>query len=102
MTQLEMAIAAQENPWQDLLWFDWRYMPDDTDIEWSGMEDDEPMVDWYGEVLPLSHFIGHEGFEDECPDCDEDDAEWLRDQGIIDEDGFVVDSLEFDDFDFEE
>lgn len=81
MTQLEMAIAAQENPWQDLLWFDWRYMPE-VDMEWSGLEDDETMVEWFGVLLPLSHLTGDcsDIFEG-CPECDDDDEGWVSASG---------------------
>lgn len=41
MTQLEMALAAQENPWTELLWFDWGYCDDSDDDEWG-----ESDADW--------------------------------------------------------
>lgn len=92
-----MAIAAQENPFEGILYLpvdDERYFDEDI-VSDEGADID---IDWYGVPMRLSDFTSHDC---ECED-DEDDAEWLRDQGIIDEDGFVVDSLEFDDFDFEE
>jgi len=43
VTQLEMALAAQENPWADLLWFDWGYCEceDGDDDDWG-----ESDADW--------------------------------------------------------
>lgn len=67
MTQLEMALAAQENPFEGLLWLpvgDSRYFEEDCYCE-----DDD---DW-----------------------GESDADWLRSQGAVDADGnLVIDDLD--------
>lgn len=61
MTQLEMALAAQENPWQDLLWFDWHYCEcEDDDDDWGDSDSEwlrsEGVIDADGNLADMDYF----------------------------------------------